>query len=154
MPDPMNEKCEVNKDWLNKSIDDRSAIVSFIKNSNYQFSKEASHILNDLAQRLKPNVYRKGDVLKPWGQDSSHLYFICSGAVAIKERKFDHACNSLKAKIDDDDSHLSITIITANVYKEGQNFGDPELNYNTPPNCQVFVQDNDTRIVSLSVEVF
>lgn len=114
----MNGKCEVNKDWANKSIDDRSAIVSFIKNSNYQFNKEDSHILNDLAQRLKPNIYRKGDVLKPMGQDCSHLFFICSGAVAIKERKYDNDVKQ-KIKLDDDDTPEKITIITSNTYKEG-----------------------------------
>jgi hypothetical protein len=135
--DPLNSKFEINKGWYNKAIDDRSTVIHFIKTSGHQFHTEAPHRLNDLAQRLKPNTYRKGDVLKPFGQDPSHLFFICSGSVVIKEKQYSTLANSKlrpqpSASKLDDDVQSKVTIVNVNTYTAGQNFGDPELNFNTP----------------------
>jgi len=47
--DPNSSRLEIIKNWYSKSIDERSTIISFIKNSSHLFHNESDFRLNDVA---------------------------------------------------------------------------------------------------------
>ena len=65
--DPLNSRFELNEGYFDLKVEERSTILNFIRSSNPNFLSEESFRLDDIAQRLKPKVYNKGHILKPFG---------------------------------------------------------------------------------------
>lgn len=40
-----------------------------------------------MAQRFRAKVLHKGQVLKEFGHDCMHIYFICSGSIGVFEKR-------------------------------------------------------------------
>jgi len=94
-------------------------------------------------------------VLKQFGDDPLHVYFICSGSITVYERTMAHDRSHHKPKpsgrkpgsppvnLVSHLTHLNTNLtatgldpdkdmVPINTYRVGQSVGDPEINYATP----------------------
>jgi len=102
----------LNKQWLSTlSVDERSLIKKFLRESSPQFSTLTDYWMEEFCQRLKAKTVAPGTVLKKSNKESEKLFILLRGQVTVHTPKFN-----------------SEDQIELNEYLPGQSFGDPLLN--------------------------
>ena len=111
-------------------------------------------------------------MLKEFGDETTQIYFICSGSIGVYEKRMPVPKEEIrknevgKRQSSDQDAQQELSLqqyqesadipehVLLNMYKTGQSVGDPEFNFRTPLSTRLVVTSPKTKVVALSRESF